>query len=462
MPELKAKDSLEKVRLFQRTLYQAAKRNPKRRFHALYDKICRFDVLERAWKEVRRNGGSEGVDGQTLDWIEKECGVERFLGKLSKELRQGNYRALPVRRVEIPKARGGTRPLGIPTIRDRVVQAACRIVIEPIFEADFLENSYGFRPKRSAHQAHQEIKRLIFRGGHWVVDGDIENYFGSIEHWKLMKLLKLRISDHRVLKLIRSWLKVGVMKEGKLKMQEAGTPQGGVISPLLSNIYLHFLDQQWQKNYAHLGKLIRFADDFVILCRRQKAAQLSLEIIQSLLKRLSLKLHPEKTRLVGLYGGKEGFDFLGFHFRKLPSRSSPKKRLYCYSWPSNTAMKRVRQKVKANTGYGKRLQLSIQEVVEALNPILRGWVNYFRIGNSGQRFTKLDRYVFHRMALFRKKKYRLKGHAWPFDDYRRQGIFTAQGKISYALGREVVGKPYDRKGHVRFDEGALETESRLN
>jgi len=461
MPQ-KAKDFQEKVRHFQRVLYHAAKRSPKRRFHALYDKIHRSDVLERAWHEVRRNRGASGIDGQTLDWIQEEYGVENFLQGLQKELAEGKYRPLPVKRVEIPKAKGGTRPLGIPTIRDRVVQAACRMVIEPIFEADFLDSSYGFRPKRSAHQAHFAIiDRIHRKGQNWVIDGDIEKYFDSIEHWKLMWLLRLRISDRRILKLIRGWLKAGVMKEGRIEPILEGTPQGGVISPLLSNVYLHFFDREWQK-YAHLGTLIRYADDFVILFKVSTNAKKSLEIVRGILKRLGLRLHPEKTRLVNLYPGKDGMDFLGFYFRKHSGLPGKVKR-HVVTWPSKDAMKRIRGKIKDLTDLRRTSPMSLEAVVERLNPVIRGWVNYFRVAaNSAVKFVALDWYVTKRLGKIRRKKHRITRRSWSSRDYQRLGVFQTKDKVDWDLilkanGTEVVGKPDEGKPHVRFDEGVLET-----
>ncbi len=426
----KANNFLDKVRRLQRTLYRAAKRSSTRRFHALYDKVYRWDVLERAWQQVRSNRGQGGIDGETIDHIEEQVGVEAFLKQLQEELRAERYQVQPVRRVEIPKGSGGKRPLGIPTIRDRVVQAACRIVIEPLFEADFLESSYGFRPKRSAHQAHKEIKETINRGINWVVDGDIEKYFDSIDHSKLMELLRRRISDGRILKLVHRWLKAGVMKEGRIEPTEEGTPQGGVISPLLSNIYLHYVDEQWHKQYSQLGKLIRYADDLVILCRRHAAAQKSYQAMEHLLSQLGLRLHPNKTRLVDVYRGKEGFDFLGFHFHKCASWQYPGTH-YCLSWPSKGALKRIRQKVKALTADWRRLPFPIEELVGKLNPVIRGWVTYFRIGNSSRKFAALDRYVFHRLALFRRRKHQLRRRYWSAEDYKRLGVYRATGQVRW-------------------------------
>ncbi len=460
---VKTNDSREKVRHLQRTLYHAAKRNPKRRFHALYDKVYRSDILERAWQGVRRNHGVGGIDGQTLEWIEQEYGVENFLKELQRELEEGKYHPRPVKRVEIPKAKGGVRPLGIPTIRDRVVQAACRMVMEPIFEADFLDCSYGFRPKRSAHQAHFVIEEAIqHKGQNWVIDGDIEKYFDSVEHWKLMALLKLRISDRKILKLIRGWLKAGIMKEGEIEPTLEGTPQGGVISPLLSNVYLHFFDREWQRKYAHLGRLVRYVDDFVILFKVSVHAEKGLEIVRGILKRLGLKLHPEKTRLVNLYWGKAGIDFLGFHFRRHPSEPKKVKR-HVVSWPSKHAMKRIRRKIHDLTASPRCSTVPLEDVAERLNPVIRGWANYFRVAANGrQKFGALDLYVMQRLGRLRRMKHRNKRRRWDSRDYQRLGVFHAESSVKWdsilkAHGREVVGKPYDRKGHVRFDEGALET-----
>lgn len=425
-----AHDSRDKVHRLQQALYQAAKRSPRRRFHALYDKLGHWVVLERAWATVRANRGQGGVDGQTIERIE-QAGVEPFLRDLQAALRAGRYRPCPVRRVEIPKASGGTRLLGIPTIRDRVVQAACRLVIDPLFEADFLPCSYGFRVGRSAQQAHRLITQTINRGHNWVIDGDIARYFDTIDHGRLRALVRQRVSDRRVLRLVRAWLKAGVLTAGGHEPTEQGTPQGGVISPLLSNIYLHVLDQHWQQHSAHLGTLVRYADDFVILCRRYQDARASLAVVRTLLAHLGLRLHPEKTRVVDLYRGKAGFDFLGFHFHKCASWQYRGKH-YCLSWPSQRAMRQIRRKVKAVTTTWRRLPFPIASVVASLNPILRGWVTYFRIGNSSRHFGALDRYVFDRLALFRRRKFHLRRRAWPAADYQRLGVYRAAGRVAWA------------------------------
>ena len=422
MPE-KAKNSEDQVRHFQRELYRAAKRSPNRRFHALYDKLVQKDVLVEAWKQVKANRGHGGVDGKSLESIEKE-GVGLFLKEIQEELKDGTYRPKPVKRVEIPKPDGGKRPLGIPIIRDRVVQAACRKMVEPIFEADFLKGSYGFRLKRSAHQAHEEILKWVNRGCRFVVDGDIRKYFDSIDHTKLMVLVRQRISDKKVLMLIEGWLKAGVLTEGRLLPTQEGTPQGGVISPLLSNIFLHLLDKVWNKRYGELGKLIRYADDFVVLCPTRQKAEESLKVLKSLLERMGLELHPEKTKLVEMGLGKEGFDFLGFHYRIYQPRKKGWK-AYVRSWPNRKAMKKITEKIKAVTSDGWRLSLPMEELVKTLNPILRGWAQYFKVGTSWKQFSNIQRYTITRLVLVRKRKHGWRVRNWSVggDEFERLGLY---------------------------------------
>ena len=399
---LMANDTRDKIRDLQHKLYLAAKRSPARRFHALYDKVYRADVLGRAWSEVAANGGAPGVDGVTIAQIQ-ERGVEEFLDSLAADLRAGSYRPLPVRRVTIPKPRGGHRNLGVPAVRDRVVQAAAKLLLEPIFEADFLDCSYGFRPRRSALMALEAVRVGVGAGRTWVVDADIASFFDAIRPDVLRSAVEERISDRRMVKLLMGWVRAGVWTGETLLHPETGTAQGGVISPLMANVVLHRLDRIWVERYRRLGELVRFADDLVVLCPTQERAEAALAALTEVLAGLGLSLAAAKTRVVDLRTPKSGFDFLGFHHRWVESFAR-KGRYYCARWPSDRSVRRAKDRIRAYTGR-RWVSLPVGDVVKHLNQFLLGWRGYFRYGNSTVVFHDLDEFVVERLARFISKKH---------------------------------------------------------
>ncbi|OGA40306.1 MAG: group II intron reverse transcriptase/maturase [Betaproteobacteria bacterium RIFCSPLOWO2_12_FULL_68_19] len=434
---VRANDPEDKVRQLQRRLWTCAKRSKTRRFHALYDRIYRDDVLWQAWKRVKANRGAAGVDEQTIAEIEAS-GVEQFLGNIRETLRAGEYRAQPVRRRYILKADGKQqRPLGIPTVRDRVVQMATKLVIEPVFEADFLACSYGFRPKRNATQALEAIRQAGNRGHNFVVDADIRAYFDSIDQGKLMAMAEKRISDRRVLKLLKKWLEAGVMEDGALRSTLAGTPQGGVISPLLANLYLHELDRIWSSRCSELGVLVRYADDFVVMCRTQTAAKETLRRLGLIMGRLGLELHPEKTKLVDLSAGRQGFEFLGCSLRKRRSIQRAPHRRYLHRWPSPKALKKLRTRVHELTDASRSGASDVREIIASLNPLLRGWGNYFRTGNAEREFNRIDAYVYERLRRWHWRRggqrTRHRPAAWPRERYHALGLHRLRGTVSYPV-----------------------------
>jgi group II intron reverse transcriptase/maturase len=395
-------DTGDRVRDLQRALYRASKADRQRRFHSLYDKIWRRDVLERAWVQVRSNHGAPGVDRITLAEIE-QFGVSQMLEDLAANLRTQRWRPLPARRVWIPKpGREEQRPLSIPTVRDRIVQAAAKIVLEPLFEAEMAACSFGFRPQRRAQDALQVLNDESWRGRRWVVETDIASCFEAIPHDRLMACIEARVSDQSLLKLLRSMLRAGVMEDGAVRHPTTGTPQGGVISPLMCNVYLNQLDQIWNLHHRD-GVLVRYADDLVVMCSSRRSAEYALQTLRRLLGELGLQLREDKTRIVHLALAEKGFDFLGFHMKWVAGRRQYSHLQFMARWPSRQAMQRARDRIRELTDRS-RLLLAVDRIVEDVNRFLRGWTGYFRYGNSARTFDKIREYAKLRIALFVSKR----------------------------------------------------------
>jgi RNA-directed DNA polymerase len=430
VPKLARSTKQDSVRELQRTLYRAAKADPRRRFHALYDKVHRRDVLERAWELVRANRGAAGIDKQTIADVE-EYGIAKLLDELAADLKDGSWRPLPARRVFIPKpGKQELRPLSIPPVRDRVVQAATKIVIEPIFEADMLECSFGFRPKRSTFDALQVLIDESWRGRRWVAESDIANCFEAIPHSGLMSAIEERICDRHVLKLLRAMLRAGVMHDGVIAHTDTGTPQGGVISPCLCNVYLTRLDRQWTER-GH-GVLVRYADDLVAICRSKQEAERALESLAVILAELGLELKQSKTRVVHLADDGEGLDFLGFHHRRVRVLNPRYRHVtFLARWPTRQKMQHARDRIRVLTDR-RRLLLSDEQVVQEVNFFLRGFAGYFRYGNSAIQLAQINRYATERVVLFvgkRHKRGRGKGWAQLVASPDRMGLIDLSGTI---------------------------------
>jgi RNA-directed DNA polymerase len=390
--------SKERVSALQRKLYQKAKQQPEFRFYSLYDKVYRNDVLQRSYDLVKQNKGSPGLDGMTFETIEQEKGKQIYLLALQEKLKANTYQASPIKRVDIPKGNGETRPLGIPCIEDRIVQMAVKLIMEPIFEAGFSDSSYGFRPKRSAHQAMDAITDALQKGHTQVIDADLSKYFDTIVHENLMKTVAVRIVDKRILALLNQWLKaivIKVDKDGKRtviaggKKSQKGTPQGGVISPLLANIYLNILDRIWDKHrlaQKYKARLVRYADDLVILCA--KGTDTSFTFLKNILSKLELKLNEDKTEIKN--SRVEAFNFLGFQVSMVKSARSG--RYFPLIEPSPKSMEAIKQKIKLHTRRDMN-PVPIKGIIKNLNATVRGWSNYFYYGYGHRKIRQVKYYM---------------------------------------------------------------------
>ena len=428
----------EKVRQLQITLYRKAKAEPGYRFWSLYGELLRRDVLETALAVQRRNGGEAGVDGESLASIHASPAArEQWLDRLQEELRARTYRPRPVRRVMIPKSGGGERPLGIPTVKDRVVQTAVFLLLMPIFEADFHSRSYGFRPKRRAHQAIAEIQQAVQRGYTEIIDADLSKYFDTIPHRELMKAVARRVSDGSVLRLLKSWLRAPIVeedKDGKRRVipNRRGTPQGGVISPLLANLYLNPLDHGVNDKTSGQARMVRYADDFVIACAAGRSGGLRARL-QKWLQAKGLTLNEVKTRIVDIR--KEGINFLGFN---LTWRQSRRGRGYLHVQPSQKSRRALREKLGGLLNHWTRGR-SIRDAVAGVNRVLRGWAGYFHYGNSVTVMNRMKHYSQNRLRrwLWRKNGCRrsLWEHYTPEKLHQRYGLYELPTTAAWKAAR---------------------------
>lgn len=413
-----------RLRDLQRALYTRAKKEPKFRFYSLYDKVHRADVLEHAYAVARANGGAPGPDGKSFEDIEAE-GSAALLEELSEALKTKTYRPGPIRRVYIPKSNGGERPLGIPNIRDRVVQTAVKLVLEPIFEADFEADSFGFRPKRDAHQALDAIREGFEHGMTWVIDADVTAYFDTIPHDRLMKAVAERVVDGAMLALVKMFLEAPIVDErdgGRPRRNPQGTPQGGVVSPLLANIYLHLMDRNFRRRVQQgelKGRLVRYADDFVVLVPRRPDEELAW--IETVMSRLGLALHPTKTRVLDVR--REDFTFLGHTVRWRYGRM--------YLDVSRKAQERIRNELRRVT---RQTWWSLEQLVDQLTPYIRGARNYFRRVRR-RRLSKLDHFTEQRIARWWARKHSRRRPAWSL--VQQEALYKQHGLERWNLPRAL-------------------------
>ena len=398
-----------KIQEFQRKLYEKAKSDKKFRFYSLYDKTYRTDILEEAYRKAKSNGGTSGVDGETFEDVETK-GRAEYLRELQQELRSEEYKPKPVLRVYIPKENGKKRPLGIPTVKDRIVQTAFLMVLEPIFEADFSESSYGFRPKKSAHGAVREIYKYLNWGCEEIYDVDLEKYFETVEHAKLLKLVAQRVSDGRILHVIKQWLSCGYVEDGQHRQGKRGTPQGGVISPLLANIYLNPVDQAFERNgIGNIEKgsihIVRYADDILILA--QKNLERGINLLEHYVDRLGLSLNKEKTRRLNLKEDKK-LEFLGFEFIRTKSWRTNKRLILVR--PNPKSQKKCREKIRILIN--QKIPLKAEDQIKELNKYLTGWTNYFRLGNSSKALSQINHFVNKRVRRLLQRQKGGSGYGW--------------------------------------------------
>jgi group II intron reverse transcriptase/maturase len=401
--------NINKIQEFQRKLYDKAKGDKKYRFYSLYDKVYRTDILEEAYRKAKSNGGTSGVDGETFDEVETK-GRSEYLKELQQELKTEEYKPKPVLRVYIPKSNGKMRPLGIPTVKDRIIQTAFLMVLEPIFEADFSESSYGFRPKKSAHGAVREIYKYLNWGCEEIYDVDLEKYFDTVEHAKLLKLVALRVSDGKVLHVIKQWLSCGYVEDGQHKQSKQGTPQGGVISPLLANIYLNPVDQAFERNgIGNISNgsihIVRYADDMIVLA--QNNLERGINLLEHYVERLGLRISKEKTRKLNLKEDRK-LEFLGFEFFRAISWKTNAKLILVR--PSPKSQKKCREKIRMLINH--KIPLKVQDQINNLNRYLIGWTNYFRLGSCSKELNRINQYVNKRLRkLIQRHKGKI-GYGW--------------------------------------------------